>query len=59
MNSLNEWRTGENLDCKSLIREFQNYEREFNGRTAEEFDFFTEHKHWPEQLALSSSEGNC
>jgi len=38
----------DHLDRKSLLRMWQEHEREFGGRTREEYKFYTNHGHWPE-----------
>jgi hypothetical protein len=37
------------LDRKSLIRLWQEHEREWEGRTEQEFNFYIDHCHWAEQ----------
>jgi hypothetical protein len=44
----------DHLDRKTLIRMWQENESEFAGRTAEEYNFYTMHGHWPEQACIES-----
>ena len=37
------------LDRKTLIRLWQEHEREWGGRSSDELDFYIRHEHWPEQ----------
>src|SRR5579864_4637029 len=37
------------MDRKSLIRLWEEHEREFGSRTGEELTFYCAHGHWPEQ----------
>ena len=44
------------LDRKSLIRLWEEHEREYAGRSKSELEFYCAHGHWPEQAC---DERNC